>query len=98
MRHLRHEALHDRGAGYEDEKLTGINLTWAGSDTALEDILDEDRKKIRVPFPSGATLAAQACWKRSSATPTWLLTSKPSMKLTGLLNYPAPVFHALYLD
>ncbi len=44
----------------DDDKLVGINPIWAGRDTRLADILDRDGNKVRVPFPSTATVAAQA--------------------------------------
>ena len=47
-------------AGYHRKKRTllGINPVWAGPKTPYEDVEDADGR-VRVPFPSSATLAAQ---------------------------------------
>jgi CRISPR-associated protein Cmr2 len=47
-------------AGYDPKtrRLTGLNRVWASADIDLVDLLDKGNK-VRVPFPSTATLAAQ---------------------------------------
>ncbi|MFO0762669.1 MAG: type III-B CRISPR-associated protein Cas10/Cmr2 [Byssovorax sp.] len=48
-----------RAGRTDDNKKAGLTSAWAGGqDGSLDDVLDDDRK-LRVPFPSTATLAAQ---------------------------------------
>ena len=64
MRDLHHETLPGQSGNRQTSKSsTGINPTWAGPDTPLTEVLDED-SKVRVPFPSAATLAAQEYLER----------------------------------
>lgn len=45
-------------AGEKGGRLAGLNPAWAGPDATLEQARDDDGK-LRVPFPSTATIAAQ---------------------------------------
>jgi CRISPR-associated protein Cmr2 len=50
--------LVEAGNDIEDRSLTGINPIWAGPATPYGDVVDS-KNKVRLPFPSTATIAAQ---------------------------------------
>lgn len=43
----------------ETSRMAGLTAAWAGPETAMAEVLDED-DQLRVPFPSTATVATQA--------------------------------------
>jgi len=59
-RYLVRAGVPDRiGEGTKAVSAPGLTAAWAGPDTPMSEVLDDDNNALRVPFPSTATLAAQ---------------------------------------